>query len=216
MSNFKNLFITVEGIDGSGKSTQAKLIAKWLQEFSGIETVNTFEPGDWSGGKKLRDLILHDDNFNDFSELFLFLADRAGHLKNLILPALNSGKNIICERYNDSSLAYQSGGNGLNFIQVKNIINACNFPTPDLTVFLDINPDLAFKRIKIRNPDFFDDKFEARGLNLMRKVSDFYNIIADENPNRFIKISVPENYNQSMIFENIKLKLEEKFGLYSS
>ena len=203
MKNKKNKFITFEGIDGCGKSTQSEKITKWFSEYTGLETLKTFEPGDWAGGKLLRELVLSDKNFDGLPELFLFLADRAGHLNNVILPALNSNKNVICERYTDSTIAYQTS----HEINVKKIIDSCEFPEPDLTILLDIPPELAIKRVQNRNSNknnkFENDKFESEGLIFMRKVSEAYNRLADENKNRYLKISVTENLTQQEIFEKI-------------
>lgn len=200
----KGLFVTIEGIDGSGKSTQAGKISKWLEDFTGFESLRTFEPGGWQGGEKLRDLILNDKNFDGISELLLFLADRAGHLSKIIIPAIESGKNVICERYTDSTFAYQSGGHGIDFEQLKKIIESCKFPEPDVTIFLDIAPELAIKRIKNRNRNKNkNDKFESEGLKLMKLVSDSYKRISDENPDRFINVHVENYENEEEIFNKI-------------
>lgn len=202
----KNKFITFEGIDGCGKSTQSEKFTKWFSEYTGLETVKTFEPGGWAGGKLLRELVLSDKNFDGLPELFLFLADRAGHLNNVILPALESNKNVICERYTDSTIAYQTS----HEINVEKIIASCEFPEPDLTIFLDIAPELALQRVKNRNSNK-NDKFESEGLIFMRKVSEAYNRLADENKNRYLKISVTENLTQQEIFEKIISGIKTKF-----
>ncbi len=203
----KSSFITFEGIDGCGKSTQSKKIAEWLSDFTGLETIRTFEPGGWNGGKLLRDVVLNNKDFDGLSELFLFLADRAGHLKNVILPALSSGKNVICERYTDSTIAYQSSGHEIK--NVMKILNSCDFIQPDLTVLLNIEPELAIKRVKKRNSSE-NDKFESEGLIFMRKVSDSYNKLEAENKERFLKINVLENLNQEQISEKIISGIKNK------
>ncbi len=178
-------FITLEGIDGSGKSTQAVKIAKWLSERTGQETIRTFEPGGWDDGESFREIILH-RNFCAMSELLLFLADRSEHVNRVILPALRQNVNVICERWNESTMAYQAGGHELSPSQVKRIITACNFPEPDVKIFLDIPPELAIERIKFRKSS---DKFESEGLTLMRRVSECYRHIAYEQPGKFVMIS---------------------------
>ncbi len=171
------MFITIEGIDGSGKSTQSGNIARWLEQESGVKTVRTFEPGDWYGGQDLRKFILGSKNFCALSELLLFMTDRAEHVNKVILPALRAGHNVVCERYNASTIAYQAGGHNLDIEQVKNIIAACNFPVPDVQILLDIDPETAIARVRHRNNH--DDKFEAEGLALLKSVAESYRDIED-------------------------------------
>ena len=160
------MFITIEGIDGCGKSTQSQRLSEWLEEFTHTKTIRTYEP------YAFRDVILGSKNISPMSELLLFLADRAEHANNIILPAINTGHHVICERYNDSTLAYQCGGHGLNVNHVKSIIASCKFPEPDIKILLDVNPELAYSRVKQRHN--LNDKFETEGLSLMKKVSEFY------------------------------------------
>ena len=197
----KALFITLEGIDGSGKSTQTKKIAQWLEDFTGRKTICTFEPGGWEGGKTLREFILGSKDYNALSELLLFLADRSEHVEKVILPALNSGHNIICERYNDSTLAYQSGGHKLEISHVKRIISACNFPEPDAKFFLDLTPELAFERMKSRKN--LNDKFESEGLALMKSVAKFYR----ESAENFIIVKC-DKLSEHEVFNEIISRLE--------
>ena len=160
------MFITIEGIDGSGKGTQSSKLAEWLEAKTGRKTIRTAEP------YILRELILGNKNLCALSDLLLFLADRAEHVDKVILPALKANQNIICERYNDSTLAYQSAGQAINIDHVKELITACKFPEPDVKILLDIDPETAFSRVLSRNNH--NDKFEAEGLKLIAKVSDFY------------------------------------------
>ena len=164
--NDKGLFIVFEGADGCGKSTQASRLAEWLENETGRKTIRTAEP------YILRKLILRRKGLNSLSEVLLFLADRAEHVAKIIIPNLEAGNNVVCERYNDSTLAYQVGGHGVKLKQVENLISACDFPVPDATVFFDISPEIAFERIKARNNRL--DKFEAEGLELVKKVSECY------------------------------------------
>ena len=193
------MFITIEGIDGSGKSTQAKKLAQWLEDFTGNITICTFEPGGWDGGKSLRDFILGSKGYSALSELLLFLADRAEHVSRVILPALKAGHNVICERWNDSTLAYQSGGHELKISDAERLIAACNFPVPDIKIFLDTDPQTAYSRIRSRTPD----KFEAEGLKLMKKVSDFYRSRADD-----YTVIDCTNLNEDEVFSAVTSKLE--------
>ena len=170
------MFITIEGIDGCGKSTQSERLAHWLTECTGHETIRTFEPGGFSGGDSLRKFILESRNYSPKSELLLFLADRAEHTEKVIAPALKNNFNVICERWNESTIAYQSGGHKLKIDDVRRLIDACNFPEPDAKIWLDIPPELAVSRILSRTQR---DKFEDEGLALMLRVSDAYRKLAD-------------------------------------
>lgn len=222
------MFITIEGIDGSGKSTQAERLTRWLEDYTGRKTIHTFEPGGWPDGKIFREFILSSRNFCAMSELLLFLTDRAEHVDKVIMPELRAGHNVICERWNDSTLAYQSGGHALEISQVKKLIEACNFPVPDVKIFLDISPELALTRINSRKHDNVNaealrpvygknkhvarlepgcdehyDKFEAEGLRLMRSVTSFYRSHSDE----FMKIDC-DNLDIEQTFSAIITKLE--------
>ena len=192
----EGLFIVFEGADGCGKSTQAARLASWLENATGKKTVRTAEPF------ILRELILGKKDLSVLGELLLFLADRAEHVNKIIRPNLEAGNNVICERYNDSTLAYQSGGHEIEISQVKNLINACEFPEPDAKIFLDINPETAFERVKARNNK--NDKFEDEGLGLIKKVSDFYKTLPD-----LIKIPC-DNLNEDEVFEKIISGLERE------
>ena len=196
------MFITIEGIDGCGKSTQSERLAHWLTEHTGRETVRTFEPGGYpDGGESLRKFILESRNYSPKSELLLFLADRAEHVNRVIIPEIESGHNVICERYNDSTLAYQCGGHGLNSEHVKSIIDSCSFPVPDLKILLDVNPETAYSRVIQRHN--LNDKFEAEGLSLMKRVSDFYRSLEG-----YIVIDCSD-MNESEVFAEIISELEK-------
>lgn len=195
----KALFVVIEGVDGAGKSTQAGKLAEWLEIKTGRKTIRTAEPF------ILRDLILGRKDLCALSELLLFLADRAEHVNKIIMPAINSGNNIICERYNDSTLAYQSGGHEIEISHVKNLINACKFPEPDIKIFLDLSPEIAFSRVKERNN--LNDKFEAEGLALIKKVAEFYKKSLIPNPSSLILNC--DNLDEAQTFSAIISKLED-------
>ncbi len=169
------MFITIEGIDGCGKSTQSALLALWLAKRTGRGTLRTFEPGGYPDGGALRQFILESRNYSPKSELLLFLADRAEHTDKVIVPALKSGCNVICERWNESTIAYQSGGHKLELQEVSRLIEGCNFPEPDAKLWLDIPPEVAVSRILLRTKR---DKFEDEGLALMQRVAEAYRSLA--------------------------------------
>lgn len=139
------MFITFEGPDGSGKTTQIGLLATWLRE-QGRDVVCTREPGGIPASEAIRELVLHRD-FTAEGEALLFLAARAEHVRTLIRPALESGSVVVCDRFNDSTLAYQGYGLGLNLAVLREL---CAFATgglePDLTVLLDLPPESGLKR----------------------------------------------------------------------
>ena len=201
------MFITIEGIDGSGKTTQSQKLASWLEAYTGKRSVRTYEPGGWTGGETFREFILNSRGFAAMSELLMFLADRAEHVKRVILPALRQGCNVICERYNDSTLAYQSGGHELNPSQVRRIISACSFPVPEATVFLDISPEIAVERLRSRGAKY--DKFEEEGLRLMRSTSEYYRLIAEDSPERFISVKCG-GMTEDEVFSAITAGLEAR------
>ncbi|MBQ3397982.1 MAG: dTMP kinase [Synergistaceae bacterium] len=198
-------FITMEGIDGCGKSTQSGRLAEWLEAKTGRKTIRTYEPGGWPEGDSFRDFILRGKKLGDMTELMLFLADRAEHVKRVILPSLRQGNNVICERYNDSTLAYQSSGQELNPAHVRRIIRACNFPEPDVSILMDISPELAMSRVKSRSSN--PDKFEAEGLPLMRTVSSFYRLIAEDQKEKYIVVKC-DGLSEDEVFASMIAGLE--------
>ena len=197
------IFITLEGIDGAGKSTQSGRLAEWLKQRTGRETVRTYEPGGWQGGESLRGLMLSGTKFSAMSELLLFLADRAEHVNRVILPSLRQNCNVICERWNESTIAYQAGGHDLNPGHVRRIISACNFPEPNIKILLDIPPETAIERIKSRKPD----RFEAEGLPLMRRVAEAYRRMASDEPGKFIRVDC-DGMTEDDAFQAIASRLE--------
>ena len=169
----KGKFITFEGCEGSGKSTQLRLLSEYLDKL-GIEYVLTREPGGSEIAEQIRNIILNGKNtaMCDECEALLYAAARVQHLKEKVAPALERGKLVICDRFVHSSLAYQGYARGLGAEYVANINNFAikNF-APDLTVFLDISPADAFKRKHGADPD---DRMEQLGLEFHTKVYEGY------------------------------------------
>ena len=178
------LFITIEGLDGCGKSTQAARLADWLEARTGRGVLRTFEPGGWGGGA-LRSLILAGDVPDDRTELLLFLADRSGHLASVVLPALSEGRIVLCERYSDSTLAYQVWGRGLSEAFVATLIASCGFVTPDLTVLLDVDAGTAERRLEGRGSS---DRIESTGRAFMTRVAEGYRELALRSPERIVAV----------------------------
>ena len=147
--------------------------------------VRTFEPGGWEGGAPLRRLLLDGTAQDPRTELLLFLADRSGHLRAVIEPALAASKLVLCERYSDSTLAYQCWGRGLEMDFVLGLLELCGFVRPDLTILLDIDPDEAARRLAERGRA---DSIEAGGMDFMRRVAEGYRELARRDPDRIITV----------------------------
>lgn len=177
----KGKFITFEGCEGSGKSTQLRLLSEYLKE-SGADFIMTREPGGSDISEEIRKIILNGKNsaMCDECEALLYAAARIQHLKETVEPALNAGKLVICDRYVDSSLAYQgyARGLGFDFIEDINRLACLSFP-PDLTVFLDISPKAAFERKHGADPD---DRMEQLGLEFHEKVYEGYKVLLQITP----------------------------------
>lgn len=180
-------FITFEGCEGSGKSTQLRLLGEYLNEKK-TDHVFTREPGGNPVSEKIRAIILDRNNagMTDECEALLYAASRVQVLNDVIKPALQEGKLVVCDRYVDSSLAYQgiARGLGLEFVESINSYAMKNF-MPDATVFLDIDPVSAFKR---KHGADKNDRIERAGLAFHEKVYKGYKILEKRYPERFISV----------------------------
>ena len=188
----KGIFITFEGPDGSGKTTHIKLLYDFLQS-KGFSCVCSREPGGTKVGEKLRD-ILKDTALNSSlsiqTEVLLLQTARAQHVYELIKPALNEGKIVLCDRYADSSTAYQGIGRGVG----KEIICKLNdFATsglvPDITILLDILPGKGLKRADDREHGEVKDRWEEQNITFHQKVRKAFLDLAEENSDRYRTVS---------------------------
>ncbi len=171
------LFLTLEGLDGSGKSTQAGLLATFLEE-RGLKVRLTHEPG--GGLPGVRDLLLRGE-LSPEAEYLLFSADRAEHVRKVILPSLEAGAWVVSDRYLDSSLAYQGFGRGLPLPWLLEVAKEATLGlTPRLTFLLDLPPEEALRRVK--DPD----RMERAGLPFFQRVREGYLRLAQEEPHRFV------------------------------
>lgn len=167
-------FITFEGIDGSGKSTQLRMLASELR-YRGFDVLTTLEPGGTPLGRRLRAAFLEtEETVSPRAELLLFAADRAQHINFLVKPALSEGKIVISDRYADATFAYQGAGRGFDEKTVNQVINlATEGLKPDLTLFFDISVEKAILRTKLR-----DDK-EAVKNRMDAETAEFYERVRD-------------------------------------
>lgn len=174
------MFITIEGIDGSGKTAIAKCLHFWLVE-NGHPSILTREPGATLIGADIRELILRSP-LPARAELMLFLADRAIHVETVIRPALEVGKVVVCDRFSDSTMVYQGYGKGLNLGQIA-IANdlACDSLIPDLTIWLDVPVAIAKQRVEDRGKLNHLDELGLRSVEA-------YEAIAKQNPQRVVRV----------------------------
>ncbi len=174
------MFVSLEGIDGSGKSTQAKLLAEAL----GPETVLVREPGGTAAAERVRELLADGElELDPMAELLLFCAARADLVRRVIRPALDAGRDVVSDRFADSSTAYQGGGRGLGVELVDGLSGAAAAGlTPDLTLLISIEPELAAER------SAGADRFESAGLDFQRAVASAYDQIAAAHADRIVTI----------------------------
>lgn len=182
----KGRFITFEGIDGSGKTTQLRSLEAFLRA-SGHDVVITCEPGGTPLGRRLRAAFLESDaTVSPLAELLLFAADRAQHVEHLIRPSLAEGKIVISDRYADATEAYQGGGRGFDADLIAEVIElATGGLKPNLTLFFDIPVETAFKRMANRHAASRANRMDGETAEFYSSVRRAYLAIADREPERF-------------------------------
>jgi dTMP kinase len=206
------MFIVLEGIDGSGKTTQAARLGEWISGLLGREKVLvTKEPGGWPGGDAIRRLALGGSLSSAWGEFFLFMADRCEHVAGVVAPALEKGMCVICDRYAPSTLAYQVLSNpsvgSAAADYVTGIGDVIGLPRPDCACLLDISAETARKRLDARgNPDSFD----ARGRDYFERVRAAYDALIERSPEGWIKVDA--SGDESVVFAELKSGLERMFG----
>ena len=204
------MFITFEGPDGSGKSTIIKKVYEKLIN-DGFDIVLTREPGGTPIAEKIRDIILDNSNvtLDARTEALLYAASRRQHLVEKIRPALKEGKIVLCDRFLDSSLAYQGGGRNLG---VQNVLNINLFATentyPDLTLFFDIDPELGLKRVS-QDKKRVADRLDNENENFHEKVYSTFKEIVNTNSQRIITIDASKSIEEvtECAYKTIKEKL---------
>ncbi len=181
-------FVTFEGGEGAGKSTQLRRAAAWLRS-AGIDVVETREPGGTPRAERIRTLLLEhdaDEAMSPACELLLMFAARASHLTSLIEPSLARGRWVLCDRFTDATYAYQGGGRGVPESQIDALVGVVH-PTlqPDMTVLLDAPPEIGLARARLRNGGSGPDRFEAEQLEFFQAVRRAYFERASRETARF-------------------------------
>lgn len=190
---FVGYFITFEGIEGCGKTTQIKLLAEQLESL-GYSVLLTREPGGCPIADKIRSILLDADNrgMSPQTELLMYAAARAQHVSEVILPALKQGKVVLCDRFTDATIAYQSYGRGIDPDTVQTLNQmACQSVFPDLTVLIDCEVTTGLERARRRiesNSGPREERFELEALDFHQRVRDGYLAIAHHEPQRFITV----------------------------
>jgi len=180
-------FITFEGGEGAGKSTQLARAAAWLRD-RGVDTVVTREPGGTPRAERLRELLLvrGDEPMPRSCELLLMFAARATHLENLVLPAVGRGAWVLCDRFTDATYAYQGGGRGLPLEQIDALVKIVHAGVqPDLTILLDLPVEVGLARARHRNGADGPDRFETEQREFFERVREAYLERVRRDPARF-------------------------------
>ena len=199
--------ITFEGIDGSGKSTQIKMLENELYKL-GVEYKTFREPGGTELSEMIRAILLDKENIELIStaESLLFAAARAQLTAEQIKPAIAKGDFVICDRFTDSTIAYQGYGRGLDIKKLEAINHIATAGlTPDITFILDIAPEVAAERIEADSPD----RMEATGIDFFRRIREGYRDIKDQDPNRYRVINGEQSSEN--VFKDIKKIVMERF-----
>ncbi len=188
----RGYFITFEGADGCGKTTQLELLADYLKE-KNKEVIVTREPGAKGLGEKIREILLnYDGEVSDRCESFLFLADRAQHIDMIVNPAVEAGKIVLCDRHIDSSVAYQGYGRGLDIEQIDRLnMLATNGRRPDLTLVFDIDVETSMKRVGKEK-----DRMESAGVEFFNRVREGYLELAKQEPERICVLDATKSIEE--------------------
>lgn len=203
------LFITFEGIEGCGKTTQLNLAADALRA-KGYDVLETAEPGGTVLGQRIREILLGQGSFNicPEAELLLFMADRAQHVKEVIMPAVTAGKVVLCDRFLDATIAYQGYGRGLKVEAIREIYERVGGGVkPDLTILFDLMVDAGFERLLKRNGEI--DRLEKEDRDFHQRVRYGYLTLAEQEPTRIFLINASLDVKQ--VHESVMVRLEKLF-----
>jgi dTMP kinase len=209
MTKAAGIFVTFEGGDGAGKTTLIEAVYKRLVE-QGKAVLKTRAPGATSLGEKIRALLLGhlEGPVTARAELFLFLADRAEHVETVILPALKRGEIVLCDRFNDSTIAYQGVGRGLGKERVTAL---CDFAsqgvTPDLTFYLDIDPRIGLGRVAKLSKERIKDRIETEALSFHAEIRAAFLALVKEEVQRFCLLDA--SLSQGKVLEQAWERIED-------
>jgi len=210
--NEPGYFISFEGGEGVGKSTQSRLLGDWLADLTGREVVLTFEPGGTALGKELRAAVMHGQDMGPRAEALIYAADRAHHVETVVRPALDRGAVVITDRYLDSSVAYQSGGRGLPGHEVEHLsLWAAKGLRPDITILLDLEPAAAAARRAGADGKGALDRLERAGLEFHTRVRDTFLQRAAADPERWVILDAALPVDD--IQAQIRVDLSARLGL---
>ncbi len=205
-------FITLEGIEGSGKTGQLHLLEKELKERE-VRFLITQQPGGTPFGQEVRQVLLQREGAQrePTAELLMYLADRYQHLREVIEPALTQGLHVLCDRYHDATLAYQGHARGIGFAIVDQLAEILALRIPDLTLVLDVEVEVGLKRARERNQRENSEtwgRFEAEDLDFHRRVREGYQLLAKRSPDRILLVDA--SGTSEAVFEKILGLLEER------
>ncbi len=202
------LFITLEGIEGSGKSTNIKVINNYLKD-KNINYINTREPGGSEVGDQLRNILLNTEKeLSNQTELLLMLADRVNHIETVIQPNLEKGITVISDRFMDSSYAYQGGGREMGLDNITKIIEGLNIIQPNLTLLFDLPVEMALERARKRSEL---DRFESEDYNFHQRIRETYLFLAKENSERIKIIDAAKDIKE--VESQVMKELEKTYEL---
>jgi len=209
------MFITLEGPEGSGKSSQLPALAEWLRD-QGYQVYTTREPGGTQIGDQIR-TVLHDlDNtaMHPRTEILLYLASRAQHVEEVIRPKLANGEIVLCDRYADSTMAYQGYGHGVDLVKLKQLLD---FSTgglyPDLTLLLDLDVAIGLERRKLSGGEW--NRLDAYTLAFHKRVREGYLTLAASEPHRWRMIDAAQPFDavQKSLRQTLKIELDINRGI---
>lgn len=197
------LFVALEGGEGAGKSTQARLLQEWLEK-AGHDVVLTFEPGDTLAGRRIREMVLSPETgeLDDRTEALLYAADKAEHVATVVWPALERGAVVVTDRYVDSTLAYQGAGRAIPAAELEQVARwATGNLRPHLTVLLDLAPEQGLRRFHGR------DRIEGESAEFHGRVRDSFRHLAESEPGRYLVVDATRPVDE--IAGRIRTRVEQ-------
>jgi dTMP kinase len=211
----KGFFITLEGGEGCGKTTQSLLLREQLEK-AGYRTIHTREPGGTALAESLRRLLLHPDNkISPLAELLMYEAARAQHVHELILPSLKEGKVIICDRFTDATIAYQGFGRGLDVGVIKKLNTIATAGVlPDMTIYLDLPTEQGLRKARSLAKESFvsGDRLEREAVSFHRRVRAGYRALAAASRGRIVTIATAPTVEEThrLIVRAVMARLKKK------